>query len=340
MKFENKGKWFNESEDTDKDMLNDEQQELAMEDDAGDLLAEDELDLADEDIDDDSEDIFNDEEQVNEACKRRNESWSDLYPVVAEIGTDWEFYKKKPKYTRNELKQAAITKLKAKGKSFNSQELEEALNRWYTSESAQKNEDFYRYIDEVPTEEITRALKELGIKEPYATQKAKIADKLAKRFGLRHVPTPIEMVPILNALPYFKDESSQKNEVRYIDPANLSKYSKDEIEEVTTASGEKRYKRKGSAPSQSTVQTGISKTQNKQRVIQNVPNIREGLKMLERDSELSKNYSDFGPSNDMNSGNYIAKNNETGRYEVVGHYNTDDTITILANNKKKEPEQI
>ena len=141
MKFENKGKWLNESEDTDKDMLNDEQQELAMEDDAGDLLAEDELDLADEDIDDDSEGIFNDEEQVDEACKRRNESWSDLYPVVAEIGTDWEFYKKKPKYTRNELKQAAITKLKAKGKSFNSQELEEALNRWYTSESAQKNED-------------------------------------------------------------------------------------------------------------------------------------------------------------------------------------------------------
>lgn len=142
MKFENKGKWFNESEDTDKDMLNDEQQELAMEDDAGNLLAEDELDLADEDIDDDSEDIFNDEEQVDEACKRRNGSWSDLYPVVAEIGTDWEFYKKKPKYTRDELKQAAITKLKAKRKPFNSQDLEEALNRWYTSESAQKNEDF------------------------------------------------------------------------------------------------------------------------------------------------------------------------------------------------------
>ena len=196
MNFENKGKWFNESEDTDKDMLNDEQQELAMEDDAADMLAEDELDLADEDIDDDSEDIFNDEEQVDEACKYRNE-------------------------------------------------------------------------------------------------------------------------------------------VRYIDPANLDRYSKDEIEEVTTASGEKRYKCKGGTPVQSTVQTGISKTQNKQRVIQNVPNIREGLKMLERDPELSKNYSDFGPSNDMNSGNYIAKNNETGRYEVVGHYNTDDTITILANNKKE-----
>lgn len=71
MNFENKDKWFNESEDTDKDMLNDEQQELAMEDDAGDLLAEDELDLADEDIDDDSEDIFNDEEQVDEACRQK-----------------------------------------------------------------------------------------------------------------------------------------------------------------------------------------------------------------------------------------------------------------------------
>lgn len=35
-----------------------------------------------------------------------------------------------------------------------------------------------------------------------------------------------------------------RNEVRYIDPANLDRYSKDEIEEVTTASGEKRYKRK------------------------------------------------------------------------------------------------
>lgn len=71
MLFKNKGKWFNESEDTDKDMLNDEQQDLAMEDDAGDLLAEDELDLADEDIDDDSEGIFNDKD---EACKQRDES--------------------------------------------------------------------------------------------------------------------------------------------------------------------------------------------------------------------------------------------------------------------------
>lgn len=71
MKFENKGKWFNESEDTDKDLLNDEQQELAMEDDAGDLLAEDEMNLAKEDIDDDSEGIFNDKD---EACKQRDES--------------------------------------------------------------------------------------------------------------------------------------------------------------------------------------------------------------------------------------------------------------------------
>ena len=82
----------------------------------------------------------------------------------------------------------------------------------YKKESSQKNEGFYKYIDDVPTEEIAKALKELGIKEPYATQKAKIADKLAKHFGLRRIPTPIEMVPVLNALPYFKDESSQKNE--------------------------------------------------------------------------------------------------------------------------------
>lgn len=39
-------------------------------------------------------------------------------------------------------------------------------------------------------------------------------------------------------------DEEQINEVRYIDPTNLNKYSKDEIEEVTTASGEKRYKRK------------------------------------------------------------------------------------------------
>lgn len=34
------------------------------------------------------------------------------------------------------------------------------------------------------------------------------------------------------------------NEVRYIDPDNLDRYDPKEIEEVTTASGEKRYKRK------------------------------------------------------------------------------------------------
>ena len=356
MKFENKGKWFNESEDTDKDMLNDEQQELAMEDDAGDLLAEDELDLADEDIDDDSEGVFNDEEQVDEACRQKDES-AQKNENDAKIENDLLKQAKALAYKPIVDRAIRAGWLEAKpANQFYSEpyfEYDKGKNIYFKDdvpllishlkerfaridESAQKNEDFYRYIDEVPTEEIAGALKELGIKEPYATQKAKIADKLAKRFGLRHVPTPIEMVPILNALPYFKDESSQKNEVRYIDPANLSKYSKDEIEEVTTASGEKRYKRKGGAPVQSTVQTGSPKAQNKQRVIQNVPNIREGLKMLERDSELSKNYSDFGPSNDMNSGNYIAKNNETGRYEVVGHYNTDDTITILANNKKNE----
>ena len=78
------------------------------------------------------------------------------------------------------------------------------------AESSQKNEDFYKYIDDVPTREIAKALKELGIKEPYATQKAKIADKLAKRFGLRSVPTPIEMTSVLDALPYFTEESAQK----------------------------------------------------------------------------------------------------------------------------------
>lgn len=82
----------------------------------------------------------------------------------------------------------------------------------YPNESSQKNEDFYKYIDDVPTREIAKALKELGIKEPYATQKAKIANLLAKRFGLRSVPTPIEMTPVLDALPYFTEESSQKNE--------------------------------------------------------------------------------------------------------------------------------
>ena len=34
------------------------------------------------------------------------------------------------------------------------------------------------------------------------------------------------------------------NEARYIDPKNLDNYDKDEIEEITTSSGEKRYKRK------------------------------------------------------------------------------------------------
>lgn len=184
-------------------------------------------------------------------------------------------------------------------------------------EPAQKNEDFYKYIDDVPTEEIAKALKELGIKEPYATQKAKIADKLAKRFGLRRVPTPIEMTSILDALPYFKDESAQKNEVaplqyvlyvnndksgkdnayvyndlnsakrdalayekqgyktsimsifkesaqknevRYINPDNLDRYDPNEIEEVTTKSGEKRYKRKSSGSTNEPVEKKEVKT--------------------------------------------------------------------------------
>lgn len=39
------------------------------------------------------------------------------------------------------------------------------------------------------------------------------------------------------------------NEVRYIDPANLDKYNKDEIEEVTKADGTKAYKRKDTSAS-------------------------------------------------------------------------------------------
>lgn len=42
----------------------------------------------------------------------------------------------------------------------------------------------------------------------------------------------------------FNESLQRRNEVRYINPDNLDKYDKDEIEEVTTASGEKRYKRK------------------------------------------------------------------------------------------------
>ena len=52
MKFENKGKWFMESEE----QIN-----------TDDLLAEDELDLVEEDIDDDSESIF---DNKNEAATR------------------------------------------------------------------------------------------------------------------------------------------------------------------------------------------------------------------------------------------------------------------------------
>lgn len=45
------------------------------------------------------------------------------------------------------------------------------------------------------------------------------------------------------------NESLQrKNEVRYINPDNLDKYDKDEIEEVTKADGTKAYRRKKTAP--------------------------------------------------------------------------------------------
>lgn len=39
------------------------------------------------------------------------------------------------------------------------------------------------------------------------------------------------------------DDEQPMNEVRYIDPENLDKYDPDEIEEVTDAQGNKRYKR-------------------------------------------------------------------------------------------------
>lgn len=39
-------------------------------------------------------------------------------------------------------------------------------------------------------------------------------------------------------------EAAQKNEVRYIDPDNLDRYDKDEIEAVKDASGDTRYRRK------------------------------------------------------------------------------------------------
>ena len=41
------------------------------------------------------------------------------------------------------------------------------------------------------------------------------------------------------------DDEQPMNEVRYIDPKNLDKYEPDEIEEVTDAQGNKRYKRSG-----------------------------------------------------------------------------------------------
>ena len=45
-------------------------------------------------------------------------------------------------------------------------------------------------------------------------------------------------------LKQIQESLQNRNEVRYIDPANLDRYNKDDIEEVTLASGEKRYKRK------------------------------------------------------------------------------------------------
>lgn len=45
-------------------------------------------------------------------------------------------------------------------------------------------------------------------------------------------------------------DEEQVNEVRYIDPKNVDKYDPSEIEEVTTASGEKKYKRKSNGGNQ------------------------------------------------------------------------------------------
>lgn len=61
-----------------------------------------------------------------------------------------------------------------------------------------------------------------------------------------------------------QESLQNKNEVRYIDPANLDRYNKDEIEEVTTTSGEKRYKRKDST-AKSIAQIKTPKAQNKQK---------------------------------------------------------------------------
>ena len=106
MKFENKGKWFNESEDTDKDMLNDEQQELAMEDDAGDLLAEDEMDLADEDIDDDSEGIFDkeDDKEPEQKNERHLFKKGDRVNALGNTGTIASVYYEDPAETRKRFK--------------------------------------------------------------------------------------------------------------------------------------------------------------------------------------------------------------------------------------------
>lgn len=43
------------------------------------------------------------------------------------------------------------------------------------------------------------------------------------------------------------DEMKQANEVRYIDPSNIDRYNKDEIEAVKDASGNTRYKRRAAA---------------------------------------------------------------------------------------------
>lgn len=162
--------------------------------------------------------IQRDMEIVKSWKSQKNESWSDLYPVVAEIGTDWEFYKKKPKYTRNELKQATITKLKAKGKSFNNQDLEEALNRWYTSESAQKNEALYKIAKTNKEKEEILAKIE---KDP--SLKLVSIDNVVSGWKDNKNGIPIAQY---NTRITYKKESSQKNEA--LDEHELKAWLKSE----------------------------------------------------------------------------------------------------------------
>ena len=75
-------------------------------------------------------------------------------------------------------------------------------------------------------------------------------------------------------------DEEQVNEVRYIDPANVDRYDPSEIEEVTTVSGEKRYKRKSGGNSVPAVDTSKSKS-NK---------VQAGSKVAPGDFKMGKQY--------------------------------------------------